>query len=173
MEVSDSLVPVVSRIIADVKRMFDTGCDPAEISSKLMDLEKYCGGGFRAGTRLPGAADSFEICVRAVLGQQITVKAARTLAERLVKNFGRPVDTGREGLESRLSICTGYMRPRRQDRGSPSAAGDNIIQSGGNTKHRRDVCGRHDKLGERPAGGYHGEFDGDPRDAHGLRSISS
>ena len=98
VEVSDSLVPVVSGIIADVKRMFDTGCDPAEISSKLMDLEKYCEGGFRPGTRLPGAADSFEICVRAVLGQQITVKAARTLAERLVKNFGRPVDTGREGL---------------------------------------------------------------------------
>ena len=31
VEVSDSLVPVVSGIIADVKRMFDTGCDPAEI----------------------------------------------------------------------------------------------------------------------------------------------
>ena len=109
VEVSDSLVPVVSGVIADVKRMFDTGCDPAEISGKLTGLQNYCEGGFRDGTRLPGAAGSFEICVRAVLGQQITVKAARTLAERLVKNFGRPVDTGKEGLShafaSAQDIC--------------------------------------------------------------------
>ena len=110
VEVSDSLVPVVSGVIADVKRMFDTGCDPAEISSKLTDLEKYCEGGFREGTRLPGAADSFEICVGAVLGQQVTVKAARTLADRLVSSFGKPVDTGREGLSrafpSAQDICS-------------------------------------------------------------------
>ncbi len=107
VEVSDSLVPVVSGIIADVKRMFDTGCDPAEISGKLTEFQKYCEGGFREGTRLPGASDSFEICVRAVLGQQITVKAARTLAERLVKSFGRPVDTGKE--------CLSYAFPSAQD----------------------------------------------------------
>lgn len=42
--------------------------------------------------------DSFEMAVRAVLGQQITVKGARTLAARLVGKFGLPVQTGVEGL---------------------------------------------------------------------------
>jgi AraC family transcriptional regulator of adaptative response / DNA-3-methyladenine glycosylase II len=50
------------------------------------------------GTRLPGSFDPFEMAVRAVLGQQITVKGARTLAARLVETYGRPVQTGIEGL---------------------------------------------------------------------------
>ena len=50
------------------------------------------------GTRLPGCFDSFEMAVRAVLGQQITVKAAGTLAARLVQAFGTHVETGIDGL---------------------------------------------------------------------------
>lgn len=46
-----------------------------------------------AGTRLPGTLDGFELCVRAVLGQRITVAAARTLARRLVDRFGAPLAT--------------------------------------------------------------------------------
>ena len=91
VEISESLMPVLSGVIDDVKRMFDTGCDPVEISDKLESVGKVCSGGFIEGTRLPGSADGFEICVRAVLGQQITVRAARTLAERFVLNFGVPV----------------------------------------------------------------------------------
>ena len=45
------------------------------------------------GLRVPGALDGFELAVRAVLGQQITVAAARTLAQRLVDRFGDPIAT--------------------------------------------------------------------------------
>ncbi|HEX6363457.1 MAG TPA: adenosine deaminase, partial [Albitalea sp.] len=45
------------------------------------------------GLRLPGSLDPFELAVRAVLGQQVTVAAARTLARRLVERFGEPVAT--------------------------------------------------------------------------------
>jgi len=45
------------------------------------------------GTRLPGALDGFELAVRAVLGQRVTVAAARTLARRLVERFGARVAT--------------------------------------------------------------------------------
>jgi len=48
--------------------------------------------------RVPGALDGFELAVRAVLGQQITVAAARTLATRLVERFGEPVETPIAGL---------------------------------------------------------------------------
>ena len=50
------------------------------------------------GTRVPGCFDAFETAVRAILGQQITVKAASTLAGRLAERFGAPVKTGIEGL---------------------------------------------------------------------------
>lgn len=43
------------------------------------------------GLRLPGAWDPFELAIRALLGQQISVKAARTLASRLVLRYGEPV----------------------------------------------------------------------------------
>ncbi|MGH7789571.1 MAG: DNA-3-methyladenine glycosylase family protein, partial [Candidatus Binatia bacterium] len=49
------------------------------------------------GLRVPGAWDPFELAVRAILGQQVTVKGATTLAGRLAAAFGRPVDCG-DGL---------------------------------------------------------------------------
>lgn len=97
VEISENLISVLSGVIDDVKRMFDTGCDPVEISDKLESVSKVCEGGFREGTRLPGSTDGFEICVRAVLGQQITVRAARTLAERFVRSFGVPVSVNIPG----------------------------------------------------------------------------
>ena len=47
----------------------------------------------RPGLRIPGAWDSFEACVRAILGQQVSVKAATTLASRFVSAFGEPFRT--------------------------------------------------------------------------------
>jgi AraC family transcriptional regulator of adaptative response / DNA-3-methyladenine glycosylase II len=52
----------------------------------------------RPGLRVPGAWDAFELAVRAVLGQQVTVMGATTLAGRLVRAHGRPVAGGRHGL---------------------------------------------------------------------------
>jgi AraC family transcriptional regulator of adaptative response / DNA-3-methyladenine glycosylase II len=43
--------------------------------------------------RLPGTLDGFETAVRVILGQQVTVKAARTLVQRLVNRFGTPIAT--------------------------------------------------------------------------------
>ncbi len=51
-----------------------------------------------AGLRVPGAFDSFELAVRAVLGQQVTVKGASTLMSRLTQAFGEPIETGHPGL---------------------------------------------------------------------------
>jgi len=51
-----------------------------------------------AGLRVPGAFDGFELAVRAILGQQVTVKAATTLAGRVAEKFGEPLDTPFPGL---------------------------------------------------------------------------
>jgi AraC family transcriptional regulator, regulatory protein of adaptative response / DNA-3-methyladenine glycosylase II len=53
----------------------------------------------RPGIRIPGTWDAFECAVRAVLGQQVTVAAARTLAGRLVARAGEPVVTAVTGLD--------------------------------------------------------------------------
>jgi len=78
-------------ICARVRRMFDLDADIASINAKLRadPLLKLCVRR-HPGQRLPGGWDGFEIAVRAVLGQQISVAAARTFAARLVDEFGAP-----------------------------------------------------------------------------------
>jgi AraC family transcriptional regulator, regulatory protein of adaptative response / DNA-3-methyladenine glycosylase II len=81
-----------SEIAAHVRRMFDTDADIATINRSLAKHRhlKKC---IRTnpGQRLPGGWDVFEFAIRAVLGQQISVAAARTLAQRIVERFGQAV----------------------------------------------------------------------------------
>lgn len=93
VRVSASLVGSLPSVFARIKRQFDLGCDPEEVSSALGVLAAG-----RPGLRVPGAFDGFEIAVRAVLGQQVTVKAARTLAGRFATAFGEPCATPFDGL---------------------------------------------------------------------------
>ena len=88
LQVSDSLREVLPLVIRRVRALFDLDADPAAINSVLHS--RFPGGD---GLRVPGTLDGYELAVRAVLGQQITVTAARTLAQRLVGRFGAPIDT--------------------------------------------------------------------------------
>jgi AraC family transcriptional regulator, regulatory protein of adaptative response / DNA-3-methyladenine glycosylase II len=81
-----------------IRRMFDLNADWMAIATTLntdpalADLLEM-----RPGLRLPGSWDGFELSVRAVLGQQVTVKAATTFAGRVVKAVGKAFST-RSGL---------------------------------------------------------------------------
>jgi AraC family transcriptional regulator of adaptative response / DNA-3-methyladenine glycosylase II len=88
LRVSDGLREVLPQVIHRLRAALDLDADPGAINAVLH-------GAFPAGDglRVPGALDGFELAVRAVLGQQITVAAARTLAQRLVNRFGEPIDT--------------------------------------------------------------------------------
>ena len=82
----------LSTIIARVRRMFDLGAEPGAIAAALSaDPVLAPLVVARPGVRLPGAWDGFEVAVRAVLGQQITVKAATRLASRVVAELGAPI----------------------------------------------------------------------------------
>jgi len=83
-----SLAGAVQELLARTRQVFDVGADPGEIASALGPLAAGAG-----GLRLPGAYDAFELALRAILGQQVTVKAARTLATRFVDAFGEGVAT--------------------------------------------------------------------------------
>lgn len=88
----DSLIDVVER----ARRIFDLSADPQSIAD-LLGNDSLLGPKVarRPGVRVPGAWDPFEVAVRAILGQQISVQAANALAARLVETFGKPV----EGLD--------------------------------------------------------------------------
>lgn len=88
VHLSDSLLPVCSVVLERIKRLFDLQADPAAINAVLGPLAAN-----RGGLRVPGSFDGFEMSVRAILGQQISVAAARTLAGRLALRFGAPVQT--------------------------------------------------------------------------------
>ena len=89
---SESLAPNAGALLAAVRRWLDLDADPQAVDTALAALP----GGL--GLRLPGGLDAFELVVRAVLGQQVTVAAARTLAARLVERFGEPIVTPWAGL---------------------------------------------------------------------------
>jgi AraC family transcriptional regulator, regulatory protein of adaptative response / DNA-3-methyladenine glycosylase II len=94
LRVSDGLVPVLPSVIARVRAAFDLDAHPQAIDGVLhLDFPQS------DGMRVPGAFDGFELAVRAVLGQQITVRAARTLATRLAERFGDPLPSGIAGLD--------------------------------------------------------------------------
>ena len=82
----------LQEIAARVRRMFDLDADIGAINRHLRGDPRLRALVRRhAGQRLPGGWEGFEIAIRAVLGQQISVAAARTLAARLVQRFGMPV----------------------------------------------------------------------------------
>jgi AraC family transcriptional regulator of adaptative response / DNA-3-methyladenine glycosylase II len=76
-------------IVERVRRMFDLGADPSLIAEQLSgDALLRRATAAHAGIRTPGAWDAFEITVRAILGQQISVKAATTIAGRIADRWG-------------------------------------------------------------------------------------
>ena len=101
LTVSESLAPHVAQLMAKTRRLFDTDCLPGEVSHALSGFHRQAGERYRIeGIRLPCSFGGFEMSVRAIIGQQITVKAANTLAGRLAQRFGMPCETPLEGLDT-------------------------------------------------------------------------
>jgi len=94
VRLSCGLQRAVPQVLARVKRLFDVDGRPDEVARTLGPLASAT-----PGLRVPGAFDGFELGVRAILGQQVSVRAAHTIAGRLARRFGTAVDTGVPGLE--------------------------------------------------------------------------
>jgi len=86
--VSASLAKALPPVLSRVKALMDLACHPAEVGQALGALAKH-----HPGLRVPGAFDGFEMAVRAILGQQVTVAGARTVAGRFAATFGDPIET--------------------------------------------------------------------------------
>jgi AraC family transcriptional regulator of adaptative response / DNA-3-methyladenine glycosylase II len=75
--------------------VFDLDADPTAIA-RTLERDPALRPLVRShpGIRLPGAADGFEVAVRAIVGQQVSVAAARTVLGRIASRFGSPLDGG-------------------------------------------------------------------------------
>ncbi len=94
LEFNHSLAPVLPALLNRVRDLFDLNAQP-EIISRHLARDKVLGPLVEAnpGMRVPGAFNGFELGLRAILGQQVTVKAATTVAGRLVASLGEPIVT--------------------------------------------------------------------------------
>ena len=127
LELHAAMAPQLLDVVQRLRRMFDLDADPQVIASalsadpRLRPLLRA-----RPGLRLPSGWDGFEIAVRAVLGQQVSVAAARTLATRLAQRHGQPLATPfGEGLD--------HLFP------TPAALADADLQAIGLTRARADT----------------------------------
>jgi AraC family transcriptional regulator of adaptative response / DNA-3-methyladenine glycosylase II len=109
LEISPSLTAVIGAVIARIKQQFDLGAVPEAVAALLGEDELLAATVRRLpGLRVAGAFDGFELAVRTVLGQQISVKAATTISGRLAQAFGTPIATPYREL-NRLSPGAGVM----------------------------------------------------------------
>jgi len=116
-----TLKPIVDR----VRRLFDVFADPDTIAEDL-GRDKTLRPLVRRwpGARVPGAWDTFELSVRAVVGQQVSVAAATTLMGRLAARYGTPIDTGDPAL-THVFPSAEVLREAAID-GMPSARAETI-----------------------------------------------
>jgi AraC family transcriptional regulator of adaptative response / DNA-3-methyladenine glycosylase II len=94
VEFTHSLTPVLPALLGRVRALFDLNARP-DLIAKHLGRDARLASAVKAnpGLRVPGAFSGFELGLRAILGQQVTVKAATTIACRFVEAFGEPIVT--------------------------------------------------------------------------------
>ena len=99
LQVAPSLSTVLMPLLAKVRSQFDLEANPTVIQSHLHTEPLLAQQMIRTpGLRVPGAFDIFELAIRAVLGQQVSVAGATTVSGRLVRAFGERIDTPFTGV---------------------------------------------------------------------------
>jgi AraC family transcriptional regulator of adaptative response / DNA-3-methyladenine glycosylase II len=92
LRVAGAPVETLAGLVARARAAFDLDADPLAVGDTVDGLVPV------RGVRVPGTFEPFELAVRAVLGQQVSVAAARTLAGRLAARFGEPLADPRGGV---------------------------------------------------------------------------
>ncbi|MEQ1800720.1 MAG: AlkA N-terminal domain-containing protein [Gammaproteobacteria bacterium] len=93
IQLASTLLPALGAILQRVRQAFDLDADPSLIDPALASVPMPFPARGQPGIRLPGGMDGFEIAARAILGQQVSVAAARTITLRLVERFGVSIAT--------------------------------------------------------------------------------
>lgn len=130
MEVQPGKEPLAQGLmdlVERVGRLFDLEADPRAIDAHLAAdplLTPLVAA--RPGLRVPGAFDPFETAVRGILGQQVSVTAARTLASRIAERFGERVETGDPALTRTFPTAERLAKAEVEACGLTSARGNAV-----------------------------------------------
>ena len=109
----------IGQVVSRCRQLFDLDADPQAIAAALAADEALAPlVAARPGLRVPGAYDGFELAVRAVIGQQVSVRGASTLTGRLAARHGTRLD-GATGPAGPLSV----LFPRPADLADADLAG--------------------------------------------------
>jgi AraC family transcriptional regulator, regulatory protein of adaptative response / DNA-3-methyladenine glycosylase II len=109
-------------IVQKARRLIDLDADPIAIDDALA-ADPALGPLVEAvpGTRVPGAVDGFELAVRAIVGQQVSVSGARTTLGRIVSRLGRPLASPEDGIAHRFPTPAAIAAASREDLPMPGA----------------------------------------------------
>jgi AraC family transcriptional regulator of adaptative response / DNA-3-methyladenine glycosylase II len=114
------------RVVERVRRLFDLSADPEAIGEHLGSDPRLREAWVRhPGIRVPGAWDGFELAVRAILGQQVSVRGATTIAGRVAAAFGTAVDA-EQGLGRLFPTPAQLVSARLEDAGVMPSRADTI-----------------------------------------------
>ena len=105
-----SLLPIIQR----VRGMLDLDASPADVT-RVLERDRFLKPMLRKhpGVRVPGVWDGFELTVRAILGQQVSVAAATTLSGRLARRYGERIDVSVPGLETTAVPQLMFPQPQK------------------------------------------------------------
>ena len=120
----------VQAAVQRTRRLLDLDCDPASVRAVLGDdplLAPLVAA--RPGLRAPGHPDGTELLVRAVLGQQVSVAGARTLARRLVDAHGEPLARPIGGVTHAFPTASTIAEMRPDEFAMPRARGAALINA--------------------------------------------
>ena len=115
VEFTHSLTPALPALLSRVRALFDLDARP-DLIAKHLGKDAGLASAVKAnpGLRVPGAFNGFEMGLRAILGQQVTVKAATTIAGRFAQAFGEPIVTPFAELD-RLTPASARVAALRVD----------------------------------------------------------
>lgn len=130
VRISSSLIPVLMPVLSRLRDLLDLDANPDAIARHLARAGVVASVADFAGVRIPGALDGFALAVRAILGQQVSVRGATTVMGRLVDRYGEPYDGGHPALSRLMPTAATLARLRTGDiasLGMPGARADAVL----------------------------------------------
>jgi AraC family transcriptional regulator of adaptative response / DNA-3-methyladenine glycosylase II len=137
------LVPTIPKLLTRIRKLFDVDARPDVIAAHLgADSRLAHSVGAAPGLRVPGAIDEFELVIRAILGQRISVKAATTVAGRLAAKFGERIETPFANLNRLPPTAKRLARVTKSELAALGIAESRAvyIQAVSKAFHRGDLC---------------------------------
>jgi AraC family transcriptional regulator, regulatory protein of adaptative response / DNA-3-methyladenine glycosylase II len=140
---------ILPQVIARLRRVFDLAADPLSISKHLATDPTLAPLILRRpGLRIPGAWDGFELAMRAVLGQQITVPGAIRLAGRLVASYGERLAMPRDALTHLFPLPQALAGADLASLGMPASRAATLSAVASKVLAEPDLLGAHLSLEE-------------------------